>query len=435
MFIITRVVKNKVAKNAVWIIMGKVAQSCLALVINMITARYLGPSNYGLISYASSIVAFVVPIMNLGFSNILVQELTNNPDEEQTILGTSIFLSALSSIACMIGILAYTNIADAGEYETNIVVILYSFVLLFQAFELLQYWFQSKLLSKYMTISSLLAYCFIATYKIILLINKASVFLFALTSPIEYMLISLFLFITYKKCGSGKIKIDFSIGKRMLAKSKHFIISSMMITIFLQTDKIMLKLMISEGAVGIYSAAVTCATLTSFVFSAIIDSFRPVILEYKRRGAEASYEKSLIKLYSLVIYLALIQSVVVTLFSNVIINTLYGPQYAESASLLKVVVWDTTFSYMGAVRMIWILSEEKQKYLWILNLAGALLNIVLNAILIPFMGIYGAAIASFFTQVFANYIMNYILIPLRKNNRLINRSLNPKAILSTISQK
>ena len=77
---------NKVAKNATWIIGCRIVQSVLALIINMLTARYLGPSNYGLITYASSIVAFVVPIMNLGLSNILVQEIVNNPERVYTLL-------------------------------------------------------------------------------------------------------------------------------------------------------------------------------------------------------------------------------------------------------------------------------------------------------------------------------------------------------------
>ena len=65
--------KNKVVKNAKWIIVCKVVQSLLQLVIGMLCARYLGPSNYGLINYAASIVAFVLPIMQLGLQSTLVQ--------------------------------------------------------------------------------------------------------------------------------------------------------------------------------------------------------------------------------------------------------------------------------------------------------------------------------------------------------------------------
>ena len=59
----------------------------------MISARYLGPANYGLISYAGSIVAFALPIMKLGFDATLVYELVENPDKEGEIMGTSLGLT------------------------------------------------------------------------------------------------------------------------------------------------------------------------------------------------------------------------------------------------------------------------------------------------------------------------------------------------------
>ena len=46
-------------KNASWIIGCKLAKAVLTLIVTMLTARYLGPSNYGLINYAASIVTFV----------------------------------------------------------------------------------------------------------------------------------------------------------------------------------------------------------------------------------------------------------------------------------------------------------------------------------------------------------------------------------------
>ena len=100
--------KSKVASNAVWIIIGKVAQSILSLIVGMMTARYMGPSNYGLISYAASIVAFVVPIMNLGLSNVLVQEYTNQPEKEGEIFGSAIVVSILSSLCCIFGVTLFT---------------------------------------------------------------------------------------------------------------------------------------------------------------------------------------------------------------------------------------------------------------------------------------------------------------------------------------
>ena len=72
--------KNKTVQNAKWIIGCKIVQSLLQLVVGMLSARYLGPSNYGLISYAASVVAFMVPVMQLGMSATLVQEYLNTPE-------------------------------------------------------------------------------------------------------------------------------------------------------------------------------------------------------------------------------------------------------------------------------------------------------------------------------------------------------------------
>ena len=168
--------------------------------------------------------------------------------------------------------------------------------------------------------------------------------------------------------------------------------------------------------------------MTSFVFSAIIDSFRPSVFENKK-SSEETYEKNLIGCYSVIIYLSLIQSVVLTLLAPIAIFVLYGPDYSASSDVLRLVVWYTTFSYLGPVRNIWILAENKQKYLWIINLSGAVVNVILNLIMIPIMGVMGAAIASLVTQVFTNVIIGYIIKPIRYNNRLMFKSLNPKIML------
>ena len=170
-----KLLSNNIFKNAGWLIGGKIAQSVLAFIIGILTARYLGPSNYGIIAYASSIVTFVVPIMNLGLNNVLVQEFTNHPDEEGKIVGTSICMSVISAVFCIIGLTAYTLCVDTGEPVTNIVVILYGIMLIAQAFELVQYWYQYKLLSKYMSIVSFIAYLIVSVYKFVLLATDQDV--------------------------------------------------------------------------------------------------------------------------------------------------------------------------------------------------------------------------------------------------------------------
>lgn len=420
--------KKKVVENASWIIGMQLVKSLLGVVISMLTARFLGPSNFGLINYASSIVTFVSPIMYLGINNIIVREIIDTPDKEGETLGTAIGLSVFSGMFCILGIFAFTSLVNRNEKQTIIVCSLYSVILIFQALEMIIYWFQAKLKSKYTSIVVLVAYAGVSAYKIFLLATGKSIYWFALSNALDYMLISVSLLFIYNLIGEQKLSFSFKTAKKLLGIGKYYIISNLMITVFSQTDRIMLKLMVGDSETGFYSAAVTCAGMTSFVFSAIIDSLRPMIFDYKKTD-ETNYEKSIVSLYSLIIYLSIFQSVAFTILAQIIISILYGSAFNASIPVLQIIVWYCTFSYLGGARDIWILAENKQKHLLAINAVGSIMNVVLNYFLITPLGACGAAIASVITQLFINYIFVLIYKPTRKNGILQIYALNPKNLM------
>ena len=182
-------IKNRTVQNAKWIIGCKILQSVLQLVVSMLSARYLGPSNYGLINYAASLVAFMVPVMQLGLRATLVQECVATPEREGRIMGTSLVLSLISGVACMVGISTFALVSSAGEPVTVLVCVLYSTQLLFQALETMQCWFQAKLLSKYSSLAMLGAYMAMSAYRIWLLATGKNVYWFALSHAVEYCVV------------------------------------------------------------------------------------------------------------------------------------------------------------------------------------------------------------------------------------------------------
>ena len=176
--------RNRTVQNAKWIIGCKAVQALLQLVVGMLSARYLGPSNYGLINYAASVVAFLVPVMQLGLYATLVQEYVATPEREGEIMGTALVLNFLSGAACIVGVTAFSMVSGSGNPVTVAVCALYSTQLLFQAMEMLQCWFQAKLLSKYSSMAMLGAYVAVSAYKIWLLATGKSVYWFALSHSV-----------------------------------------------------------------------------------------------------------------------------------------------------------------------------------------------------------------------------------------------------------
>ena len=419
--------ENQVIKNASWIIVCKIAQSLLQFVVGMLCARYLGPSNYGLINYAASIVAFAMPLMKLGLDAVLVHELVKFPEKEGEIVGTSLALNVFSGIICMIGATSVAAVINFNETETIIVCALYSLSIIFAALEMIQYWFQYKLKSKYSSVTMLISYVVVSAYKIFLLATQKSVYWFAVTHSIEFGIVGFILIAIYLKKSGQKFKFSFDRAKSMLARSKHYIFAAMMVIVIQNTDHIMLTHMHSNTENGFYSAAITCVSIFQFVYVALVDSFRPMILSKKKENSE-EYKNNISRLYGITLYTALAQCIVFFVLAELVIHIMFGNDYANAAPILRTIVFYFVFAVMGTVRNVWILAEEKQKYLWVINLSGALLNIALNAVMIPYWGAVGAAVASLLTQFFANFVLGFIIKPLRVNNILMLKGLNPKYI-------
>ena len=415
--------------------MCRIAQSLLQLAIGMLSARYLGPANYGLLGYAGSIVAFALPLMQLGLKSTLIQEFIDTPDQEGRIMGTALIMNIISSVFCMAMVTVFVSITNAGDTETLLVCVLYSISLLFQTLELLQCWFQYKLASKYPAIVMLFTYVVVSAYKIYLLASEKSVYWFALAHSIEFAITGIALIAIYYRNGAQKLSFSFEMVKRLFVRSRFYILAATMVTVFQNTDHVMLKALSGDIENGYYTAAVTCSTICQFLYLAITDSMRPVILANKKNESLETYETSVSSLYSITTYMALFQGIGFTMFAKLMVQVLYGPEFLPTVKVLRIIVWQIGFSFMGSVRNMWILAEGKQNLIWKLNLAGVLINILCNSMLIPSMGAQGAAISSLLTQIFTNFILGFIIKPLRRNNRLLIHGLNPKLLFKMVIKR
>lgn len=418
---------NKVFKNAGWIISGKMIQMLINLVVGLITARYLGPSNYGLISYAGAYTAFFSSFCTLGINSVIVKELIDNPEKTGTIIGTTLGLRAVSSFLSALTIICISFVVDANEPVTIAVVALCSIGVLFQVFDTFNYWFQAKLQSRTTAIVTLIAYVITAIYKVILLIEEKPVTYFALATSIDYFCIAVLLFFCYKKYHGNKLSFSWNEGKDLLKKSVHFILPGLMVAIYGQTDKIMLKHMISEAEVGYYSTALSLCNMWCFILSAIIDSLYPPIMESYRVNKE-DFDKKNRLLYAIVFYLSVVVSLIFTIFGKFIVKLLYGQDYLSAVSPLRVITWYTAFSYLGVARNAWIVCMNRQKYLKYLYVAAAAVNIVLNCALIPVLGATGAAIASLSAQIITTFVIPFFIKDLRENSVLMLEAITFKGI-------
>jgi len=405
--------------NAKWLVVCRFFQSLLQMAAGMLVARYLGPGKYGLLGYAASVTAFAIPLAQLGLHAILVQELGQRREESGTILGTAMGMQLLSGLACLPGTLAFSLTARPGDWESGTVCLIQGCALVFQAGETLQYWFHVRGKMKTVAIAGLGATGAVCAGKLLLMAAERNVRWFAFGNCLQYLILGLRLRIAYR---GGRLRFSRKTAGRLLHKGKYYIAAGMMTVVFHNTDHIMLTLLAGEAENGLYTAAMTCAGAAGFLYNSILDAARPEVLASCAVSREAGQRK-LVALYRLILGLALGEGLAVTLAAKPMVAVLYGNDYLGAAGVLRLLIWYLGFSYMGSIRNLWILAEEKHSCLWIINLGMAVGNGLLNAWLIPPWGALGAAGATVLTQLGGNFLLGFFWKPLKENQRLLLKAM------------
>lgn len=422
---IKQFVKSKFARNTFWIMFSRVYQIAVNLVVSILSVRYLGPSNYGLINYAASFASLFTAFCTLGLDEVMVNELITMPKKQGRLIGTAIILRICSSVFSVLIICFIVFALNPGETMTVWVIAIYSCGLVMQSLEVIKYFYQQRLMSKVTSLLTVLVRTIVTVYKIFLLASGKNVLWFAASNVVDHGVFGILLVLCYyhQKNPHQGLRCESSLAKELLTKSHHFILSGLMVALYGQMDKIMLKHLMNETQVGYYSVATTVNNYWPFILMAIIDSARPVIIALY--GSDQTlFKKRLTQLYSAIIGISVIAATGISVFAEPIVRILYGDGYMSSVAALRIVTWSTAFSYLGVARNIWTVPNGQQHFEKYLAAIGAVCNAILNYLMIPVGGICGAAIATLITQVVTNFFCGVFFRPLRENMQLMLKALD-----------
>lgn len=421
----------KIIKNSSWLVGDKVFTMIIGVFVTAIVARYFGPESYGQFNYALSFVTLFTALSTLGLETLTVKAIVDKEQDEGTILCTSLVLRVIGGIILTFIAVILIRLIVPNDSNTHILVFILSLTMVFASLEVIEYWIQAHQRAKISSVVRMTAYVIIAAFKIGMVILGGNLIHFALIHMLNVIIIGIGLIIAYFRNREEKFKwkIDIDYAKSILSQSWYLILSGLMVTLYMQIDKVMLGLLMpTKVEVGVYSAAVSIASMWYFVPMAIITSFKPVIMS-KKKINEESYLKSVQLLYTIVAWLGIGFGIFVLIFSNPIVNILYGAEYQKASSILSVSIWAGTFAMLGSARGVWTITEGLQRYNMFYVGAGAIINIVLNYLLIPVVGGYGAALATLMSQVTVAIIAPLFIKPTRISAIMMLKAFKLEGVL------
>ena len=377
------------------------------LFVGIWVARYLGPSKFGTYSYILAFVSIFSGIAKLGLDNIIIRDLVSHPEEHNIYLGTAFWLKIFGATLMLIAIGVVLEIIN-NEHLTNMYIFIIACGIIFQSFEVIDFYFQSKVQSKFVSLCKILQLALSSILKIYFVITGAELIWFVLIALIDQVTIafSLYSAFRYQKVGSFYCKFNFLVAKKLLSDSWPFIFSSIAMAIYMRIDQVMIKMMLNDHEVGIYSAASKISEMWYFIPVIISSSLAPAII-FAKKTDERLYQLRLSMLFKLLTWLSIFFAVITTFSSDILINLTFGEAYEEAAGVLNVQIWSGVFVFIGIASGTFFVAENYGKKVLYRTSIGAITNIVLNFYFIPIYGIYGAAYATLSSQAVANFLYDF----------------------------
>jgi O-antigen/teichoic acid export membrane protein len=419
-----RLYLQNVMSNLGWLLADKILRMGVGLFVGVWLARYLGPEQFGLWNYTIAFVSLFSAIAALGLDGIVVRDLVRDPSSKDEILGTAFVLKLMGGALTLFLVIASISLIRPQDDLARWLVLIAAAGMIFNAFDTLDFWFQSQVQSKYAVYAKNSAFLIVSVVKVFLILAKAPLVAFACAGLAEIVIGSTGMLVTYRISGHHVRCWQSNVPRAicMLKDSWPLILSGVAIMIYMRIDQVMIGEMAGDKEVGIYSVAVQLVEVWYFLPGIIVSSVFPSIVEAKSMGDTVFYER-LQKLYNFLALMAYVVAIPVTFLAGWVVKILFGVPYAKAGPMLSLLIWSVLFTNLGVARSTFLTAMNWTRiYLMTVSL-GCIINVGLNYLLIPRYGGMGAVIASCIAYWFAAHGSCFLYKPLNKTGLMLTKAI------------
>lgn len=409
--------------NTTWILAEQLLRIIAGLLVGAWVARYLGPNQFGIFNYALAFSSIFGVIAKLGIDGILVRDLLLHPEQRDAYLGSAFWLKLVAGILTL-GAVTISMLLTENDYTTNLYIFIIASGMIFQSFEIIDFYFQSKALSKFVSICKIIQLTLSSLLKLYFVFTGAGLLSFVLISLFDQLTLATTLYFAYRLQGIGSFYKSFNlkIAKKLLCDSWPLIFGSLVLIIQARIDQLLLKKMIGNVEVGYYSSAMRLIEAAAFIPTVLNSSLYPAIANAKK-SSETLYLNRIYSYYRLMMISFLLVGIPVYFFSNQIIVLLYGEAYSPAGYLMSIMALRLFFANYGVARSAFIMTENLMKYSMITMIIGTLVNIGLCYLWIPGHKSIGAIWAMMISFMVTIFIIDLVYRKTRRNAILMLKSI------------
>ncbi|MBU3004205.1 flippase [Paraglaciecola arctica] len=387
----------------------------LMVISGVVFARYLGAEQFGLYSFALSIVTLATLPVIAGLPNLLVREIANHQLEKNWGLLTGViswsrwyvFILSILIISCM-----YIGL-NLDFFENSVTSLLWMAVWLIPLRGLLTQksavlnGFRQPVLAQLpaQLLVPLVTLCVLSYYLLFdIEWNSRTLVGISILASFIALLLSGFLLSNTMKLHSKKLKSIYTI-KNWHRSLIPFTLITFISTLNTELASVLLGWLVSYESVAHFKVAMQAVALISLGLSSINAVIMPNVARYYKQGDLIKTQEILTKSVRLSTFVSLPIILILVFFGEYLIRALFGNEYLPAYPILVILcIGQLVNVLMGSVGLVLKMTNNENKVLKSMLLT-LILTVLLLVLLIPFYGNIGAAIAVSIGLVCWNIIM------------------------------
>jgi O-antigen/teichoic acid export membrane protein len=395
-----------ILKNFISLSGGELLSKAIAFITTIYLARIILPEGFGILGYTTAFVSYFILFIDFGFDTISIKRIAN----DRSVI--SKYVDNIISFRFLLAILVFIllSIIVFIIHETIIIklaLLLTGLNLFVQAFTT-EFVFQATEKIKYLSIKVVAKNILILLLVFLLVRDISDVLIVIGISVIANVVMNIWLYSRYSNIFKKyQWEIDKGFLKTMFSESFPLIISAFMISIYYNLDMVMLGNIKTQAEVGIYNAAYKIFLIGLIPLSVIVKIFLPSL----SKVTDKELLRKTIHNYGIMIFgFGIIISGFIFGSAKHSITIIFGKDYLNAIVPLMILSLNilviSVNVFLGNPLTVW----GKQKVYSVAITFGAIINIILNLVLIPEYSYSGAALATLLSEVVVFFCVLYLFI-------------------------
>lgn len=401
-----------VARNAVYLLAGKIISTTLGLIFVIYIAVELGLTQFGIYTLGHYFAGIFVIFGDLGLNNYTTREIARNRNDAQgTINRIFSFRIVLSLLAFTIGVNALLFI-DYGIYIEQLTIIILFTHIFFKSFlSFIIHIFEGFERMEYITISEALRRGLDLAIGIYIVSQGYGLTYLIIGLVISDLIILIFTWSLFYYSLPVRIQFDFTTTAwyDTLTSAIPFGLLLVSLGVINSIDTTMLGKISGETEVGLYGAVIRITSVLSIIPLMAATAMFPATSRLYFTSLEKA-RSIFLNLIRLMMYIGLPIAVGTTIIGSSLIVLVYDTTFLPAALPLKIVIWSIALAFLNLPMVMFLSSIEKQKQATIIIGIGAIFNVIFNFILIPEYGMVGAATTTVISQIIILYFCSRRII-------------------------